>query len=79
MDRHTHTHQRAVYSHPKYWDSQLYYRDALGKWEESVPKNSSPEAGPQWREWLMSWFLFLGAFLLLLAVVRVCQSTLKPL
>lgn len=72
MDRHTHTHQRAVYSH-------LYYRDALGKWEESVPKNSSPEAGPQWREWLMSWFLFLGVFLLLLAVVRVCQSTLKPL
>ncbi|XP_005935366.1 serine/threonine-protein kinase VRK1 isoform X1 [Haplochromis burtoni] len=79
MDRQTHTHQRAVYSHPKYWDSQLYYRDALGKWEESVPKNSSPEAGPQWSEWLTSWFLFLGAFLLLLAVVRVCQSTLKPL
>ncbi|XP_035770805.1 serine/threonine-protein kinase VRK1-like [Neolamprologus brichardi] len=77
MDRQT--QHRAVYSHPKYWDSQLYYRDALGKWEESVPKNSSPEAGPQWSEWLMSWLLFLGAFLLLLAVVRVCQSTLKPL
>ncbi|XP_031590940.1 serine/threonine-protein kinase VRK1-like isoform X1 [Oreochromis aureus] len=79
MERQTHTHHRAVYSHPKYWDSQLYYRHALGKWEESGPKKSSPEAGPQQRGWLTSWLLCLGAFLLLLAVVRVCQSTLKPL
>ncbi|XP_030603743.1 serine/threonine-protein kinase VRK2 isoform X2 [Archocentrus centrarchus] len=65
-----------TYRYPEYCDCQLYeYTDRMGKWKDSVPKNSSP---PQ-RGWLMSWLVFLSVFLLLVAVVGVCQRTLKPL
>ncbi|XP_045926462.1 serine/threonine-protein kinase VRK1-like isoform X1 [Micropterus dolomieu] len=59
-------------------DERLLHRDRFGEEESSVVRGPEREAGTTQRKEPFSWFVFVGVFLFLGAVLGVFQSAFKP-
>lgn len=72
-------HHRAGYSHERWWDGPCCYErtDGFGEWGGSAPGGPRQKAAPTQRNGLCSWFAYVSVFLVLGAVLGVCQSAFK--
>ncbi|XP_072247613.1 uncharacterized protein [Leuresthes tenuis] len=72
-------HHRAGNSHQQSWNSQLCCEHHFCELKCSVPRDPRQEATPTQRDKYMSWFVYLGVFILFTAVWVFIQTTFKPL